>query len=370
MRLTHSQDLSVNSDGQLFDVPSGLHLPWDSINWSKWLEDLSASLVEKSDFLKFFSRSHGLLAKHLNFTDDFYATVLPQFVQLLRSAPEHFPGKPWLLPRRFRCKVVLSSTQAFLILIGSIFFPVGSHGHSLFFILTNPSTTCKLKTKCLEVYFRYQLDIFHDSAKKYSLEYSRVGTNRVFHEDPIIGAQDFLPDLATGYIEDAPSAVTKAIFCNLHIGLTFSTYAQSKNKKMMFTFFLGGGVFRFGLAQEELVLIQFPELLLSTFLADDLLSHEVLCVTGCRRYSKVIKNLGVSLRLAVRELVIDIDVPHQFVFMDASNRRQDPEVPFQTSFRRDLHKVCVAFASCATSSLATGFWGAGCFGHDSELSVS
>ncbi|XP_074647894.1 poly(ADP-ribose) glycohydrolase-like [Tubulanus polymorphus] len=140
--------------------------------------------------------------------------------------------------------------------------------------------------------------------------------------------------------------------------------------------FIGGGVLRQGLVQEEIRFMICPEMIVSRLFTEALLANEVLLMTGCERFSNY-KGYSDSFiwdgnyvdstprdswkRRCTDVLAIDALVVRQF------------SQQFRPSYvNRELTKAFSGFVNSGVaakhlSAIATGNWGCGAFGGDKRL---
>jgi len=143
--------------------------------------------------------------------------------------------------------------------------------------------------------------------------------------------------------------------------------------------FIGGGVLRSGLVQEEIRFSVCPELIASLLFTEVLDDNEVMIIIGAEQYSNY-SGYANSFTFAGRH--------HDKTPLDVSGRRETSVVAmdairftnFQFQFRennveRELVKAFVAFSSndienCQKlQAVATGNWGCGAFGGDLRLKL-
>lgn len=137
--------------------------------------------------------------------------------------------------------------------------------------------------------------------------------------------------------------------------------------------FLGGGVLRSGLVQEEIRFTICPELLAGMVFTEALLASEAVEVVGVEQYSEY-SGYGDSFRFEGRHKdATPRDASNRrltaVVAMDAISFRGDKAVQFQqAAVERELNKAFAAFRG-GGPAIATGNWGCGAFGGDPRLKL-
>jgi hypothetical protein len=142
---------------------------------------------------------------------------------------------------------------------------------------------------------------------------------------------------------------------------------------------IGGGVLRTGCVQEEIRFIISPECLISVFLCDPLVDNEALLIRNtlqissysgysqsfkCTGFSKVIKTLfsgnSNDSRLPIDDIICIDATP--FTAPEERNRQFTVH-----SILRELEKCRCGLSFPGNKPFATGNWGCGVFGGDSQL---
>ena len=129
---------------------------------------------------------------------------------------------------------------------------------------------------------------------------------------------------------------------------------------------IGGGVLGSGAVQEEIRMAVAPEMIVARLFTPPLQDHEVLIITGAKRFSET---SGYSDMLSFEGHYEDMEKMREVVAMDATEFR-DPNKQFlKHEILREMNKAYCAFYSTETHpvKIATGHWGCGAFGGDREL---
>ena len=129
---------------------------------------------------------------------------------------------------------------------------------------------------------------------------------------------------------------------------------------------VGGGVIGSGTVQEEIKMVQAPEMIVARLFTAPLQDNEVLFITGAKRYSQT---SGYSDTFRFEGHYEDMDRTRDVVAMDATDYK-DPEKQFRIhEINRELNKAYCAFYSTDETphKIATGHWGCGVFGGNKEL---
>jgi hypothetical protein len=128
--------------------------------------------------------------------------------------------------------------------------------------------------------------------------------------------------------------------------------------------FVGGGVMTGDAAQEEMLFLVKPELMVAMALQNRMVDEEAVCVTGAKKYS-ITEGFGQSFEFAG----------------DYDNRQEGPGSPTticaidairgggpamtEAAMLRDMNKARIAFDGA--HEIATGHWGCGAFGNHHDL---
>ncbi|KAL0208213.1 hypothetical protein P9112_010800 [Eukaryota sp. TZLM1-RC] len=125
---------------------------------------------------------------------------------------------------------------------------------------------------------------------------------------------------------------------------------------------IGGGTLRGGMVQEEIMFVEFADLLPSMLINSSLKDNEAVIARDVVRNCKV-KGYDRSARL---EKVICTNDKCDVIIVDATNYRRGFSHQYSENFiNRDLMKLCAGFDTGRTT-LITGHWGCGVFHGDKE----
>jgi len=139
----------------------------------------------------------------------------------------------------------------------------------------------------------------------------------------------------------------------------------------------GGGVLRSGMVQEEILCLEFIELLIVVLLYSGrrMNPNEVVIVENVRRYS-LTSGYGCNTRFKA-SLNSEPIILRNVIMMDATNNRNRKDQQYNaTNVHRELKKCYSGFINDVTSkssdkkpSIATGRWGCGVYGGDARLKL-
>jgi len=143
---------------------------------------------------------------------------------------------------------------------------------------------------------------------------------------------------------------------------------------------IGGGVLDSGCVQEEIRFLIAPELLVTLLISENLMDHEAIMVSGSEIYSKY-TGYSDSLQYAgnmVQNLQLDgfMRKDSMVLAIDAIDFSRTGSVKTQFKLERILREINKAYigfwgseleTSQIRKGIATGRWGCGAFGGDSQL---
>ena len=140
--------------------------------------------------------------------------------------------------------------------------------------------------------------------------------------------------------------------------------------------FVGGGVLRSGLVQEEIRFTVCPEMLASMLFTEVLGDREVLIVVGVEQFTSY-EGYSDTFKFAGRFTdKVDVDSSGRkmtsVVAMDAIRFNNSDDQFMMRNIDRELNKAFVAFQNRHVDNLqavATGNWGCGAFGGDPRLKL-
>jgi len=127
--------------------------------------------------------------------------------------------------------------------------------------------------------------------------------------------------------------------------------------------YIGGGVLSSGAVQEEIMFMIHPELIVTRLFCERMHDLDAIVVRGVRRFSTYV---GYSRHL--KYFGKGDLLPRNFTCIDAKPAQGIAQ--YIVDFDRDVNKAYAGFADLESSyvpSVATGKWGSGAFGKDSQL---
>jgi hypothetical protein len=131
--------------------------------------------------------------------------------------------------------------------------------------------------------------------------------------------------------------------------------------------FIGGGVMTGDVAQEELLFLVKPELMVAMALENRVVDEEAICVSGARKYS-LTEGYGQSFKF-----VGDYDnrrPGHPAKVCALDGIRGGGPAMTEPALLRDMNKARIAFDGfplTGTKEIASGHWGCGAFGNNHDL---
>jgi len=318
-----------------------------------------------------FSAMHTLFTEELEQeeTEMFFNSTLPGMVDLLVSSPTVLTSPVPLLVAGSSHSITFSQHQVAVLLINAFFctFPRRNAKAGSSEFASYPSInfntlygTCFRrpeahleKLKCLLSYFHRVVS----SCPRGLITYSRKVVPASGIPNWIRSSKSFskLHMASKGLIEVEGRGMLQADFANK---------------------FVGGGVLRSGLVQEEIRFTVCPELIASLLFTEVLGDREVLVVVGVEQFT-LYEGYADNFKFSERfKDTVEVDSSGRketsVVAMDAI-RFTNTEMQFRTkNIERELNKAFVGFQNRHINrlqSVATGNWGCGAFGGDSRLKL-
>ena len=131
---------------------------------------------------------------------------------------------------------------------------------------------------------------------------------------------------------------------------------------------IGGGTLSTGAAQEEILFLTIPELLISCILTERMSDREAIYISGMSKYSKY----SGYHDLVQFEGNAENPNPLQICGMDALcySYHEQPEQFIEEDIIRELNKCVIGFSACDENNMkgiATGKWGCGAYSGNSMI---
>jgi len=357
-----------------------LRCRWDLIVEALSVNKISTSFDLEESILTYNSRYRGksdwdFSALHTLFTDEFddeeskafFTETLPRMVDILVVSPTMITCPLPLLSAGSSHSITLSQQQILTILVNAFFctFPrrnakapgsefysyPGINFNTLFGNCPRRPVAHLEKLKCLLCYF----SIAVKSCSNGLVTFKRKVVRDVPEWHNSIKSFNLLHLTSKGTIEVDGKGMLQADFANK---------------------FVGGGVLRSGLVQEEIRFTVCPELMASMLFTEVLGDREVLLVVGAEQfsnysgYSDTFQFTGRYKDSVVRDSSGRKET--SIVAMDAIRFVHNKDQYSVRNIDRELNKAFVAFQNKHVDRLqavATGNWGCGAFGGDPRLKL-
>lgn len=290
----------------------------------------------------------------------FFDVTLPKMQQMMLNMPNVITMSPKLLLKNENSAVYMTQEQCAHILVAAFFctFPRRNKAryvteyddfNAINFdrLFRNKDNIEKLKT--LLNYFHRITDVMPNGV----ISFERCVQQKPFPEFET--ATDKLQPVTvtgTGFIEREGEEYVQVDFANCYIG---------------------GGVLGRGCVQEEIRFLISPELIASMLITEMMETNECVIITGAEMFSEysgyadTYKYKGNKIDSRRRDLLMRKMT--QIVAMDAAPYYDDKLSQYSAqNIYRDLQKAYIAFNSTnPNAAIATGNWGCGAFGGDSQL---
>ena len=133
--------------------------------------------------------------------------------------------------------------------------------------------------------------------------------------------------------------------------------------------YMGGGVMNRGYVQEEILFLDYPELIMSTFMCAKMQDFEAICITGVRKIGPYDDFNDLDKLSRIERTFIAIDALHHGSFQSQiSQFESGPSL-------RELKKAIIGFrgdskeeeVKSSHKKVSTGRWGCGAFNGNAEL---
>lgn len=148
-------------------------------------------------------------------------------------------------------------------------------------------------------------------------------------------------------------------------------YVEDEDKALITDFankYLGGGVMNRGFVQEEVLFVEYPELLMSTFIWARLQDYEAVSIVGPRKIGPYDDFMDLDKLNRIDRTFIAIDALNLYSFKDQIGQFYEKDT------LRELKKAFVGFkgdskeeAKGTPKAVSTGRWGWGAFNGNAEL---
>jgi len=298
---------------------------------------------------------------------DFFQETLPSMVKTLISSPEILTSPIPLLSTNSSHSITLSQQQVLVILVNAFFctFPrrnskvarsefsnyPGINFNTLFGKCSKRPEAHMEKLKCLLSYFKTITKRKDFGVVTYSRKVMLNSNFPNWHSS--VASLSNLHMNCSGTIEHDGKGMLQVDFANK---------------------FVGGGVLRSGLVQEEIRFTVCPELIASMLFTEALSDNEVLVIVGVEQFSKY-KGYADTFTFdgQFQDSVLRDSSGRKetsIVAMDAIRFNNIEEQFLKKSIDRELNKAYIAFHNNhphKLQSVATGNWGCGAFGGDPRL---
>jgi len=305
-------------------------------------------------------------------TDAFFGTTMPGMIELLTASPSILTSPLPLLKAGKSHSITLSQQQVAVVLVNAFFctFPRRNASkpnsefsnypminfNALFMKNSRRMTACLEKLKCLLCYFSQVVA----TPRTGVITFSRLCVPPSSLPSWCLSDQTLsrLHLSTDGKIETEGAGFLQADFANEYVG---------------------GGVLRSGLVQEEIRFTICPELIAAMLFSEAMQDTEAISVIGVEQFS-CYSGYGDSFRFEGRmKDSTDRDTSGRrlscLVAMDAIRFSGDKELQFRKDkVERELNKAFVAFGGwnrgeVRLPAVATGNWGCGAFGGDPRLKL-
>jgi len=303
----------------------------------------------------------------------FFGTTLPGMVELLTASPSILTSPLPLLKAGKTHSITLSQQQVAVVLVNAFFctFPRRNASkpnsefsnypminfNALFMKNSRRMTACLEKLKCLLCYFSQVVTTPRTGVITFSRLSLTPSLLPSWHSsDQTLSCLHISTE---GKIETDGAGFLQADFANEYVG---------------------GGVLRSGLVQEEIRFTICPELIATMLFSEAMQDTEAISVIGVEQFS-CYSGYGDSFRFEGRmKDLTERDTSGRrltcVVAMDAIRFSGDKELQFRMDkVERELNKAFVAYGGWNNSdvvrlpAIATGNWGCGAFGGDPRLKL-